>query len=362
MNLPLRAYPKVGNKVLIALGGLNRDSKLDEGGYKYDKHQYHISDRFTDLKWSKSLIKQLLVYVASCNSVGEVAVISESVMAKAMGVSIRTIQHNNCLLKKAGILNWERVFSEVITVSFTHYNYDIIGLETEGIEKTEDQATGYTYIEDTTIKELLNEQDVNVLRASLRFLALAETHFNDSSQSTEIHLYFKDLTNFLPKYVGYKAKIKDICSKAKRFVPVKLIEGKEKVFNFLKNQRVTKSVVRKAKDTLVFVMQREAHKPASRKRLEDTYRLNVQFRKFKDEALKKDYMVPNASIQLNRDDAGSLISTFGFEKLKEAVWRLYDMMKNHRLFPENTDLETDFYIQTFYQQPSKAIRYVANTL
>lgn len=358
MGLQLNAYPKIGNKVLIALSGLNRDSKLDEGGYQYDRHQYHISDRFLAFNWSKSLIKQLIIYVASSNSEGVISVISENDIAEAMGVSVRTIQHNNHQMVKAGILEWDRVFSDVITVSFTHYYYDILGLETEGEGEKEDQSTGFTYLDEKTIYALLKEEDVNILRTALRFFALAETQFNGSSKAAEFHVYYKDLTNFLPKYVGYKAKIKEICSKVQKFIPIKIVEGTNEVMDFLRNQRITKSVVQKAKDTLVYVVKKDEVTPPATKRMNDTYEFLADFFDFKNKAIR--YRLPaSENIHLHRDDASSLITSFGLSKLRSALARLIDLLEKYDLNPSKITSDEYFFLHSFYESPSKGLRYLA---
>lgn len=361
MDLPINAYPKIGNKVLVALSGLNRDSKLDDGGYKYDRHYYHISERFLSVRWSKSLIKQLLLYIACSNSDGAVSLISEEEMANRMSVSVRTVRHNNCLLTKAGIIQWERILGDVITVFFPHYLYDILGMERESKGETEDKSTGFTYLEKETVLNVLLEEDVNVIRTVLRFYALSESQLNHDKQQTrtELHVFFKDLTNFLPRYVGYKSKIKSIVNRVQDFFPINVIEGKESVYHFLRKQKVGKSLLKKAKDALVYLLKKEDYTSPEEKHEADTREFYKQYRSFLNFSRTREFLISSADLNLDRDEIGALVTSFGYDTLMRAVKRLYTLLvKSHK---DKLSLSLDEHIQLnhYYANASRGLRYTA---
>lgn len=364
MDLPFNAYPKIGNKVLVALSGLNRNSKLDEGGYKYDRHYYHISDRFLSVRWSKSLIKQLLLYIASTDSKGVIALISETEMAKAMNVSVRTVRHNNCLLVQAGIIEWERILSDVITVSFVHYLYDILGTEELSENEKEDKSTGFTRLDKETVLTLLSEDDVNVIRTVLRFHALSESQLKHDNNQTrkELHVFFKDLTNFLPRYVGYKAKIKSIIKRVNAFFPLNLIEGKEPVYRFLKKQKLGKAVLTKAKDALVYLLKTDDYTSAKEKHAQDTLMFYRKYRQFLDDVRTEDLLIASAQPLLNRDEIESLITSFGFNALFNTLKRVYALLTKNRESKCEMSLDEHIELNYFYDNPSRGLRYIAKQM
>ncbi len=58
------AHPFSKNKLLIAMSGLNRKTKRDNS-YYYEKHSFGLAKNFVDfIKWTGSLMKQILAYVA----------------------------------------------------------------------------------------------------------------------------------------------------------------------------------------------------------------------------------------------------------------------------------------------------------
>lgn len=363
MDLPINAYPKIGNKVLVALSGLNKNSKLDEGGYKYDRHYYHISDRFLSLKWSKSLIKQLLLYVSCTNSDGFIYVISEKEMAKAMTVSVRTVRYNNHLLAKAGIIEWERILSHVITVSFPHYLYDILG--TESLSQTsekEDRSTGYTRIKKDTLISLFNEQDVNVIRTTLRFFALSETQLNATDHRSELQVFFKDLTNFLPGYVGYKSKIKAIVEKVQNFFPITIIEGKDSVYNFLRERKISKPMMTKAKDALIYILNKDDYTPDEDLHTQDVWAFNVRYNLFLSRARREELLIETANVSLMKDDVESLITSFGIKPLEKALERVYTLMKKYRNAHQEMTLKEHILLNRFYENRSRGLRYITESI
>lgn len=369
----MNAYKDVGNKVLIALAGINRDSTIDNDGYKYDASYFHIDKRFLEFSWSKSLIKQLLVYIACSDSVGEISYISEIEVADMIGVSVRTVQHNNYLLQKQDILSWERILSDMIHVTFNHYKFDISGFEELEISKqrhgqNKKHSTGYTKISKKTIEMLTKEEDVNVIRATLRLFAMTEIQFNGTKQMPEINVFYKDLTNFLPTYVGYKSKIKEICDEVTKYIPVKVIEGASSVKNFMQKRVLSTNMLRKAKDKLIYLIERDAYKSDEDAFKEETDTFLARYQ-FMLQAAKLDERLPveESKLTIYRDDAGTLVSSFGYEVLEKAMMKLYDIMKNYTEFKKAPHLETlkskEFtYLSSFYYNPSMGLRYMASEL
>ncbi|GAA3328278.1 hypothetical protein GCM10020331_071610 [Ectobacillus funiculus] len=90
-KLILKRHILVANKLLAVMSGLNRQTKQN-GIYTYEKHNLGIGDAFLSIKWTASLMKQLLTYASKCTSDGTITLISEQEMACTMGCSVRTIQ------------------------------------------------------------------------------------------------------------------------------------------------------------------------------------------------------------------------------------------------------------------------------
>lgn len=366
MTLHINDYPKIGNKVLIVLSGLNRETKTEEGEWVYDKHQYHIADRFLQFKWSKSLIKQLLIYASSCDSKGRIKMLNEQAMAETMNVSLRTVQHNNYLMTEAGIIEWNRLFTDVIYLEFTQYHYDILGLETEGHSDKADRSTGFTRLTQENILSLMQEEDVNAIRTTLRLFALAESQFNGESQSTEVHVYLRDVTNFLPAYVGYKKKIKEILSKVTKYLPLHVIEGKEAVINFLERKPFNKGVLSKAKDALIYVLKKNTRATAKYQLQEDTYSFMDSFELFIERRTEQN-LIAKREFKLMRDDATSLIASFGKVRLLKALDKVRDALNRYKIpkFRGTKDQVDLLYeegydrLRIFLQDPSKGLRYYA---
>lgn len=369
----MNAYKDIGNKVLIALAGINRDSTIDNDGYKYDASYFHIDKRFLEFSWSKSLIKQLLVYIACSDSVGEIHYISEIELAEKIGVSVRTVQHNNYLLQKQDILSWERIVSDMIHVVFNHYKFDISGFEEIEISNQKNgqnkkHSTGYTKISKKTIDMLTKEEDVNVIRTTLRLFAMTEVQFNGIKQLPEMNVFYKDLTNFLPTYVGYKSKIKEICDEVTKYIPVKVIEGASSVKTFMQKRVLSNNMLRKAKDKLIYLIERDTYssdEDAFKKETEaflGSYQAILKVAKF-EKLLPKD----EDQLAIYRDDAGTLVSSFGLDVLNVALKKLYDIMHCYDKFKRSPHTETlkskDFtYLSSFYYNPSMGIRYLASEL
>jgi len=360
--LKLNAFPKVGNKVLIALSGISKETKVDDHTYVYDKHTYHISDRFISLRWSKSLIKQLILYVSASDSDGDITLISETKMAEAMNVSVRTIQHNNMILSKSDIIQWSRLFSDTITVSFNHYLYDILGLEGK-MKNAEERSTGFTFLDKDVIDKLLKEDDVNVLRTTLRLFALSEGRFNSKTNAQELHVFFKDLTNFLPNYVGYKAKIKEICQKVSMFFPVKLIEGKEQFNNFIQSHKITKKIAYKLKDVFLYQLRRKDFVSPKEKREKDSRAFFVAYRSFLSEYDRAKRLIKEKNdLMIYRDEIESLVSSFGFNRLKKSLEIIQALLDYYYYSNRQLSNEDVSILNIFYKEPSKGLRFISEKL
>ncbi|WVE38798.1 hypothetical protein U5A85_10445, partial [Priestia megaterium] len=115
-KLALKRHTLVANKLLIVMSGLNRETKR-ENSYYYEKHSFGLAKNFVDIKWTGSLMKQILAYVAKCNSQGHISIISEQELANTIQCSVRTVQNNNKLLEDYDIIRWDRLWGDYIQVS-----------------------------------------------------------------------------------------------------------------------------------------------------------------------------------------------------------------------------------------------------
>lgn len=254
-KLSLKRHVLVANKLLAVCSGLNRVTKT-KTGYRYEKHELGITSAFTSIRWTSSLIKQVLAYMSFCDSNGRVICISEKTLAHTIGCSVRTIRNNNKLLASKGILTWERAVKEYTQVTLCRYMEDFLDLypinkgnsnkalsteeleaqPTEEIEGSSENfslesilknyrsKSGYTSISEKVMYLLFELDDINSLRVALRALYTFEKQVNLQG-STEALLSYQEIREVLPSYIGYKAAIRKIASKLKSIFEIDVLEN-----------------------------------------------------------------------------------------------------------------------------------------
>ena len=257
-RLILKRHILVANKLLAVMSGLNRQTKQN-GTYTYEKHNLGISDAFLSIKWTASLMKQLLTYASKCTSDGTITLISEQEMARTMGCSVRTIQNNNSLLANAGIIQWDRLWGGYIEVSLCNYLEDFLDLHTKesSQEKAEDfqedeyySKGGYTSITDEVMYLLLGIRSVNVLRLALRALYTYEKDVNVKKE-TEALLSYSEIKHILPRYIGYKRAIRQLADKLSSIFKIELFEKEDCIKTFMEEKNMKKSILEKVKDGFI---------------------------------------------------------------------------------------------------------------
>ncbi|MGG2134618.1 hypothetical protein AB1284_25435 [Bacillus sp. S2(2024)] len=273
MNKKIRCkrHILISNKLLALFSGLSRKTK-HEDGYFYEKHALGLADNFTSIKWSASLIKQMLAYSASCDSKGEITIISEAELAYTIGCSVRTVQNNNKLLEAHGILTWDRLFDNYIQVSLCDYLECFLDLHKKE-EAAEQQASatsnqeddfyenpevlekytskaGYTSISDEVIYLLFEVKQVNVLRLAARALYLFEKEVNVKKEC-EALISYSEIKHILPKYIAYKSAIRDMAKKLNNVFRIEVLEKADCVSTLVEEVKPKKSIIEKVQDGFV---------------------------------------------------------------------------------------------------------------
>lgn len=368
MTLRMNAYSKIGHKILVLLSGLKRTKETEveiesDSGKKvkmkstYEQHDYKIPKNYQDVRWSKSLIKQTVLYTSLCDSKGEIHFVYEKDIADKIGVSVRTVKHNNKILSDAGIVTWKRLFSDAVMIAFQEYAVNILGLdETENKMK----ATGYTRLSNEQITQLLQIEDVNVIRFALRNFSLMEKEFH-LKKKEEAYVYLTDIRTYLPKYVGYKAAIKGICSKVQHLFSMELISEPKGMELFLKGKRITKELALKTKDAFVYVFKKTENTLAQEVHQQDIAEIRLMNRdldtfRFVHTPYKRQCVILD-----EKDEIEPLITTFG----KEVVATLHTFI--HSLFAKvakNITLTTEEHnlLSDFVDEPSFTFRKMADDM
>lgn len=332
-SLVLKRHTLIANKLLVALSGVSRLTKRDNT-YYYEQHAMGIAKNFLNIKWTKSLIKQVLAYMAKCDSQGRVALMSEEELAATIDCSVRTVQNNNKTLEEHDIIQWDRLWGEYIQVSFIGYLENCLDLHkknqeelpmdaTASIESVLDKYTsksGYTSVSDEVIYELLKVENINMLRIALRALYAYESQVN-VKQDTEALLSYTEVKYVLPSYIGYKAAIKNMVNKLQSIFHVSVLEKDDCVKALFEEKQPRKSVLEKIKDG--FILSFNLVGPFNSKRQKELERVQAErlFGEFKS------FFKQFGQFSIKQTDIHALAHEFGADLLERTIRSSTEFLK-----------------------------------
>ncbi|GAB6428972.1 hypothetical protein bcgnr5372_40550 [Bacillus luti] len=313
MNKPaltIKRHTLIANKLLVLFSGLSRNTKVNDK-YYYEKHAFGIDSKFLpipgEFKWTASLIKQMLAYVAKSNSEGFISFLSEEDLANTIQCSVRTVRNNNKLLEDKGILRWDRIFGEYIKVELIDYLMNFLDLTPKSstqikkddpfadvkeqladIRETllgEEELTeyvskgGYTSVSDEVIYELFKIKDVNVLRLAMRALYTFEKEVN-VKEHAEALVSYSEIKSVLPQYIGYKAAIRQMANKLSHIFKLELFEGYQCIRTFFEEKKPNKTTEDKIKDGFVLSFNLIGTKNSKQHKWNEAVQAVFEFNKF----------------------------------------------------------------------------------
>ena len=109
---------------------------------------------------------------------------------------------------------------------------------------------GYTSVSMEVIYQLLAIKNINMLRLALRALYVYESDVNVKKDS-EALLSYTEVKHILPKYIGYKAAIKEMASKLSEIFRIDVLEKDDCVKTLLEEKQPRKSIIEKIKDGFI---------------------------------------------------------------------------------------------------------------
>lgn len=335
-KMTMKRHILVANKLLACMSGLNRKTKQDDGRYYYEKHALGLAQNFLEIKWTASLMKQVLAYVSKCNSQGYISLLSEQELATSIQCSVRTIQNNNKLLEQHGIIQWDRLWGEYIQVNLSNYLENFLDLYKKEKETTADETpslstehpahqesfegeldsytskSGYTSISDEVMYLLFEIKNVNVLRMGLRALFAYEKDVN-VKKDTEALLSYSEIKHVLPNYIGYKAAIKKMAAQLNQIFHVEILEKHECVREFFIEKQPKKSIVDKIKDGFIMSINLTGSRDSKQQRFMEKIMGEHLFYKF--ESFFKSY----GRYDIKKDDIHALVHEFGLNLVEKAL-------------------------------------------
>ncbi|PES55360.1 hypothetical protein CN515_04760 [Bacillus cereus] len=342
-TLTIKRHTLIANKLLVLFSGLSRNTKVDDK-YYYEKHAFGIDSKFLpipgEFKWTSSLIKQVIAYVAKSNSEGFISFLSEEELANTIHCSVRTIRNNNKLLEDKGIIRWDRIFGEYIKVELVDYLLQFLDLQPKDIanikkddvfadvkeyianvkvdllgEELTDYVSkgGYTSISDDVIYELFKIKDVNVLRLAMRALYSFEKEVN-VKENSEAVVSYSEIKNVLPPYIGYKSAIRKMADKLSHIFQLELFEGNQCIRTFFEEKKANKSIENKIKDGFVLSFNLVGTKHSKQQKRTEAILGVFEFNKF-----ARNIESWGGSLDITEKQIKSLVYEFGLESLNKTI-------------------------------------------
>ena len=361
--LNLKAFSAIGNKMLILLSGLN----------KTEKNAYGISDAYASVKYSHTLIQQMLLYVALSDSNGIVPIVLEEELSEEMECSIRTIQHNNKVLTDAGILSWERLCSGCIQVTFQGYLPNVLDLTPEsdtsetdegyllsgdeiGLAEKYKSKKGYTIMSAERVRELVRLKDVNALRIALRFYRAFEKDVVSRKQE-HAYLSYNEFKQFLPKYLHFPKAINELALKVKALFDLNIYNTKEKVTELIKLENPNPTLAQKVKGGFLTRLTLPDLKNSRIEKSKQVIELKAVFNQLREYAFDTSDFHTHIKA-LSDGEIKALVSSFGIKVMKKAIAVLMSLFEGTPISLEESDRPS--LIQRFEYNPSLCLREIAN--
>lgn len=342
-TLTIKRHTLIANKLLVLFSGLSRNTKVNDT-YYYEKHAFGIDSKFLpvpgEFKWTSSLIKQVIAYIAKSNSEGFISFLSEEELANTIHCSVRTIRNNNKLLEEKGIIRWDRIFGEYIKVELVDYLLHFLDLRPKNtaqakqddsfadvkdylvdvttsldIEESTEYVSksGYTSVSDEVIYELFKIKDVNVIRLAMRALYSFEKEVN-VKESEEALVSYSEIKNILPPYIGYKSAIRQMAKKLSHIFKLELFEGNQCIRTFFEEKKPNKVTEDKIKDGFVLSFNLLGAKHSKQQKWNEAIQGVFEFNQF-----SRKIESWGGSLDITEKHIKSLIYEFGLESFRKTL-------------------------------------------
>lgn len=172
--------------------------------YHNEKNKYKIA--FDIDRVSKLQAKLFVLYhFFPVDKNGIVTNLSIKQIAKILNCTTKTVKSNNERLRE---LNY---------IWITYIDNDKFNILIEGYNKyhrtAKEGGSGYLYMSQKMLSELLSIDNVNALRLEIRRLIKADDYNIGATEPRPVTFTYSDIKRFLPSYVNYRGIIEKILSK-----------------------------------------------------------------------------------------------------------------------------------------------------
>lgn len=334
MKLEFRNHTPIANKWLIVFSGINKNA-VDKNGKKlYEQHAFHIPKRWISVKWSRSMIKQMLAYMALSDSEGNAGVIHLDTLATYIGCSTKTVQNNNRTFEALQLIERTELWSNLVCIKLSNYRENFLDLYASpikggsltianpGSESAETKyysRTGYTTIKREAMLELLGLLNVNELRIACRSLYLFEKEVNVGG-NPKAYLTYNDLKGILPKYYVFKANIKKTFKYLSTLFNFKTLEEKEIIESLNKSHESIPLQLQKLKSRFMVSFQLHEQKNS---------RLTLQEEIKEADSAFDLFFLETKVRSISNEQKSSLVSEFGIAKISQALDQITTIIKGN---------------------------------
>lgn len=265
---------------------------------------YFKLDKYQSSRLSKTQIKQFLFYHFYCvDSNGLVKNISEKDVAEYIGCSINTVRNNNEKLVQLGLILFSNSGKGSFNVIIKEYSKYHLTSKKGG--------TGYLYLTKESFNEIIDIQDVNAIRITLRLLIKEDSIPVDTDRSKiDSSLSYSDIYRFLPHYTNYRSFIRKRTDAIKNIFSLKEIKNKisfsmnlnlrAEALKDIKTDNYLSSIRNKTSELQIFLKESEIKDIVQ---MSFQYGINVTMKSL--EILSSEYIYRDVSIR----SIGALIRT-----------------------------------------------------
>lgn len=226
----------ISNRLLFHFSGLT--SKNTNGYFEgFERFYFESEEQLISMKWSKSLIKQLLLYLSLCDDRGEVGIVDVESISTLFNCSVRTLDNNNKILASTNFIKVDSLYGDLAHIKlmehykrYLDFNETVNSSPTDNTEFNEivleeQLITSNTVIKKDTLLKLLKLKNINALRASCLLIALChiEMKINRKDKAIITHSMLREV---LPQDYS-KPKLKQLLKSVSNIFDLKVLEGKE---------------------------------------------------------------------------------------------------------------------------------------
>lgn len=181
----------------------------------------------------------LLYHALDVGKGGFIKNVSEKEIANILDCTVKTVRNNNKRLSELHYIAFSKITSDRFNVLIYDYNTYHLSAKEGG--------HGYIVMSVDLLMELIKIKNVNALRLELRKLVKFDDYNIKTTKPKPVKYTYKEISNFLPSYINYKAKIEEIMQKTPNTFDVAKTENgiKFKLKNIYNGKIIKKGLQRK---------------------------------------------------------------------------------------------------------------------